>query len=291
MTPSRRGFLSCAAAAALAPRRAFAGVDHPIASRLSRELEVATGCVERSAIRGTLSRLRRLALPSSGRLVVVNVAGRFLAAYRDGEPELESRVVVGREGWHTPDLATSVEAVFLNPTWTVPETILRDEGWRREIASDPDWADRNGFDVVVGGRRVSAGRVGSSDLSRATLVQRPGADNALGRVKISMRNAGSIYLHSTNDVEGYDDPDRVDSHGCVRVEQAVDLAAWIVGTSPDALTAEIETEARSVKRGFGAVAVVIGYFTAWPDASDRIVFYPDIYNRDGAGCGREDAAP
>lgn len=291
MTPSRRSFLAIAAAATVFPGRAFAGDAHPIAARLSRELEIATSCGERASIQGTLARLGRLALPSSGRLVVVNIAGRFLAAYRDGEPELESRVVVGREGWRTPDLATSVEAVTLNPTWTVPETILRDEGWRREIASDPDWADRNGFDVVVGGRRVSPGRVGSSDLSRATLVQRPGADNALGRVKIGMRNAGSIYLHSTNAVEGYDDPDRADSHGCVRVEQAVELAAWILGVAPDGLAAELETEARSVKRAFEPVAVVFGYFTAWPDASDKVVFYPDIYNRDGTRCGREDPTP
>ncbi len=285
---TRRSFLGVMAAAAVRPDPATAEDVHPIAARLARELDGPVDCAERAAIVGTLSRLKQLALPSSGRLIVVNIAGRFLAAYGDGEPELESRVVVGRDGWRTPDLSTTVDAVTLNPTWTVPETILRDEGWRSEIAADPEWAVRNGFDVVIGGRRVPPDRLARGELSRATLVQRPGADNALGRVKISMRNAGSIYLHSTNAVEGYDDPERTDSHGCVRVEQAVELAAWILDSWPDALRSEIEADVRAVRRGPRPVAVVFGYFTAWPDAADKIVFYPDVYRRDATRCDEED---
>lgn len=285
---TRRSFLGVMAAAAVRPDPATAEDVHPIAARLARELDGPVDCAERAAIVGTLSRLKQLALPSSGRLIVVNIAGRFLAAYGDGEPELESRVVVGRDGWRTPDLSTTVDAVTLNPTWTVPETILRDEGWRSEIAADPEWAVRNGFDVVIGGRRVPPDRLARGELSRATLVQRPGADNALGRVKISMRNAGSIYLHSTNAVEGYDDPERTDSHGCVRVEQAVELAAWILDASPEVLRSEIEADVRAVRRGPRPVAVVFGYFTAWPNASDKIVFYPDVYRRDATRCDEED---
>ena len=285
---TRRSFLGVMAAAAVRPDPATAEDVHPIAARLARELDGPGDWAERAAIVGTLSRLKQLALPSSGRLIVVNIAGRFLAAYGDGEPELESRVVVGRDGWRTPDLSTTVDAVTLNPTWTVPETILRDEGWRSEIAADPEWAVRNGFDVVIGGRRVPPDRLARGELSRATLVQRPGADNALGRVKISMRNAGSIYLHSTNAVEGYDDPERTDSHGCVRVEQAVELAAWILDSWPDALRSEIEADVRAVRRGPRPVAVVVGYFTAWPDAADKIVFYPDVYRRDATRCDEED---
>lgn len=285
---TRRSFLGVMGAAVVRPGTAAAEDSHPIAARLARELDGPVDCAERAAIAGTLSRLKRLALPSSGRLIVVNIAGRFLAAYGDGEPELESRVVVGRDGWRTPDLSTTVDAVTLNPTWTVPETILKDEGWRSEIAADPEWAVRNGFDVVIGGRRVQPDRLARGELSRATLVQRPGADNALGRVKISMRNAGSIYLHSTNAVEGYDDPERMDSHGCVRVEQAVELAAWILDASPEALRSEIEADVRAVRRGPRPVAVVFGYFTAWPDASGKVVFYPDVYRRDAGRCDEED---
>ncbi|MFC6046503.1 L,D-transpeptidase family protein, partial [Methylobacterium hispanicum] len=219
------------------PFRARSDSVHPIAARLARELEKVSDCTSRSAIRGTLARLGKLALPSSGRVLVVNVAGRFLAAYRDGDPELESRVVVGREGWHTPDLVTSVASVTLNPTWTVPESIVRDEGWRTAISSDPTWADRNGFDVVLDGRRIAPDGAVPVQLAKATLVQRAGADNALGRMKISMRNAGSIYLHDTNAPETFGDPEEPGSHGCVRVELALELAAWVLdarnGEVPD----------------------------------------------------------
>ena len=109
-----------AAFGAVRPGCSAADGMHPISARLARELDGTIDCAERAAIRGTLSRLKRLALPSSGRLIVVNIVGRFLAAYEDGEPELESRVVVGRDGWRTPDLSTTVDAVTLDPTWTVP---------------------------------------------------------------------------------------------------------------------------------------------------------------------------
>jgi murein L,D-transpeptidase YcbB/YkuD len=108
-------------------------------------------------------------------------------------------------------------------------------------------------------------------------------------VKIAMRNAGSIYLHSTNAVEGFDDADRTDSHGCVRVEQAVELAAWILGVQPDGLASELDADVRAVRHGPEPVAVVFGYFTAWPDAADKVVFYPDVYRRDASRCDQEDS--
>ena len=289
MLLSRRHFIA-SAAAALSSVPARAALGHPIAERLSRELAVVGDCDSRAAIEGTLTRLGRLPLPSSGRLVVVNVAGRFLAAYRDGEPELESRVVVGRDGWHTPDLATSVASVTLNPTWTVPETILRDEGWRGELASDPGWAERNGFDVLLGGRRVAPDRVGTAELLKATLVQRPGADNALGRMKIAMRNAGSIYLHDTNEPGGFGDPGHAGSHGCVRVELALELAAWVLGASGAEVVDLVSGGSTIVRTTPEPVHVVFGYFTAWPDAVGRIAYYPDIYRRDAARCEQEDEA-
>lgn len=289
MLLTRRNFLIAAGAMSAVPSRA--AMSHPIAARLSRELEVVTDCASKAAIEGTLARLGKLPLPSVGNLVVVNVAGRFLAAYRDGEPELESRVVVGREGWQTPDLVTSVASVTLNPTWTVPETILRAEGWRSEISSDPDWAERNGFDVIVGGRRLAPGRVEAVELAKLTLVQRPGPDNALGRMKIAMRNAGSIYLHDTNEAGGFDEPDRAGSHGRIRVERALDLAAWVLHAATDEVAELVAAGATAVRTAPTPVSVVIGYFTAWPDSSDRVVFYPDIYRRDGSRCQKENVGP
>ena len=269
------------------PCRARSDATHPIAARLARELETATDCTSRAAIEGTLARLGRLALPSSGRLLVVNVAGRFLAAYRDGLPEMESRVVVGREGWQTPDLVTSVASVTLNPTWTVPESIVREEGWRTDIASDPAWADRNGFDLVLDGRRIAPDDIAPSQLAKATLVQRPGSDNALGRMKIAMRNAGSIYLHDTNAPESFGDPEAAGSHGCVRVELALELAAWVLGARTDEISELVSEGATAVRRAVAPVAVVFGYFTAWPDAGGRIVIYPDDYGRDHSRCELE----
>jgi L,D-transpeptidase YcbB len=232
-----------------------------------------------SALRGTLERLAGMSIPTEGRLILVNIASRSLAAYEDGNPVLESRVVIGKEGWRTPDLSTTVDYVRLNPTWTVPESIVKANRWRAKLASNPSYFARNGFDVVVRGRAVDPRDIADSEVAGATFVQRPAKDNALGRIKIGLVNSGGIYLHDTNDKAAYDRKG-VESHGCIRAEAISELAAWILGKDKVDIAQWLDDDDRSNRKPVRPVRVVVGYFTAWPDAESKVHYFSDIYNRD-----------
>lgn len=267
-------------------------VPESIASLLKAQVkdEPKNVCGRRdAALRGTLARLNEMSIPAEGRLILVNVASRTLAAYEDGNPVLESRVVIGKEGWRTPDLSTSVDYVRVNPTWTVPESIVKANGWRARLASNPSYFAKNGFDVVVRGRAIDPRDVADGDVRTATFVQRPARNNALGRIKIGLVNTGGIYLHDTNDKAAYD-RSGVDSHGCIRVERVRDLAAWILGKDKADVAQWIEADDRANRKPEKPVKVVVGYFTAWPDGEGKVHYYTDIYNRDprSPACRRGD---
>lgn len=231
-----------------------------------------------AALAGTIERLSKMSIPLDGKLVLVNIAARTLAAYDNGEPVMESRVVIGREGWKTPDLSTSVDYVRVNPTWTVPESIVKANGWRAKLKSNPSWFARNGFDVAVGGKTMDP-RDGSAAAVSATFIQRPGADNALGRLKVGLVNSGGIYLHDTNDPDAFERRG-VESHGCVRVEAITELAAWMLGKDKSGIEQLIESGDQTNRKPADPVRVVVGYFTAWPDAEGKVHFFRDIYRRD-----------
>lgn len=292
-TPNKRlwGLITAGVIGALAMTaggpnaRAADGGPAPIIEALRSAASGKSCGKHEAALTGTLERLSKMSIPLDGRLVLVNIAARTLAAYDSGEPVMESRVVIGREGWKTPDLSTSVDYVRANPTWTVPESIVKANGWRAKLRSNPVWFSRNGFDVVVGGKTMDP-RDGAADAATATFVQRPGSDNALGRLKVGLVNSGGIYLHDTNDPDAYERRG-VESHGCIRVESITELAGWMLGKDPSEVQELIESGDQANRKPAFPVRVVVGYFTAWPDAEGKVHFFRDIYHRDPspAPCG------
>lgn len=251
------------AALAIRPGQPLADGARVIDAALARAEGEGANCGQRAAsLAGTRARLASISLPDTGRLVLVNVASQTLTAYRDGEPEIEMRVVVGTPRTRTPDLLTEMDFVRLNPTWTVPASILREPGFRRNLA-DPTFVSRNGF--VGGGGRW---------------VQQPGPRNALGRVKFGLRNSGAIYLHDTNEPSKFDIDLRALSHGCIRLHDPFALAAWVLGTGRDEIEVRQRGGERRDIRDFSRVAVVVGYFTAFPDANGDLILHRDVYRRD-----------
>lgn len=240
-----------------------------------------------AAVRSTLARLEGLDLPERGKVLVVNVPSGVVTAYEDGEPVIESRAVVGQPETPTPEMDTRVTFVRANPTWTVPESILRRKDWRRRLAEDPWFFEENGFDVVVGGQTLSPTEASADAWSATAFVQRPSPTNALGVVKIGLADSDGIYLHDTNDPGRFEAEIRAASAGCVRIERVREIAAWILGVPQwemDGLIDGGDVEDRPPPE---PVRVILGYWTAWPDASGALRFYPDVYGLDGEGkeCG------
>jgi len=267
---------------ALVPGRAHAGTRAVLEAELA-----ARPCGEHAAaLRGTLARMAAIRPPLAGRAIVVDIPSQHLAAYEDGRVVLESRVVVGDASWRTPDLETRVTFVRLNPTWTVPESIVAARNWRSKLARRPGWFEGRNFDVEVDGRLLDPVAAAAGAERARRFVQRPGPGNALGRVKFGLAAGGSVYLHDTSDPEGFDEDARALSHGCVRVEEAMRLAAWTLGLPLAQARDLLMADDRHDRRPPLPVRVATTYCTAWPDASGTVRYYPDVYGRDGAAACR-----
>lgn len=269
----------------MTPGKAFAEnpVDWVRAALHNRAATLPDGSSEIAAINGTLSRIRNLVLPQTGRVIVVNIASGVVTAYEDGEPVIESKAVVGNKATPTPELDNTVTFIRPNPTWTVPQSIIARKNWRDKLASDPEFFENSGFDVVLDGQTMSAFDAADRASEVTTFVQRPGENNALGALKIGLSNDQAIYMHDTNDPGKFEDAVRSASAGCVRIEQVRDIAAWVLQVPTVQVDEWISSGDMRNHTPPEPVRVIIGYWTAWPDSSDRIRFYPDIYKKDGEG--------
>lgn len=238
---------------------------------------------EDAAVRGTLERLKGVDLPSNGKVLVVNIPSGVVTAYTDGIPVIETKAVVGKVETPTPEMITHVTYVRPNPTWTVPESILRRKDWRQKLSDDPSYFEENGFDLVLGGQTVSPQEAAPNAHDVASFVQRPSPTNALGLLKIGLHDSNAIYIHDTNEPSRFEQDMRAATAGCVRLEDIREVGAWVLDLSREEIDALISAGDMSNHTSGSPVKVIMGYWTAWPDASGTLRYYPDIYGYDGAG--------
>lgn len=216
------------------------------------------------AVQNTLKRLDLQELPTKGKFILVNLASQMLIAYEDGVNVMESKVVIGKARTKTPQLYTEINFVELNPTWSVPTSIARSKKYSQKLSSDPDYFKRNGFSIY-------------QSESGTRFVQRPGENNALGQLKIGLKNSGNILLHGTNEPAKFENEIRAFSSGCVRVEKIEELGTWILGEN---VSEQIDAGKTVRKQIQEKIPVLIGYYTAWIDSEDKLITYNDVYGYD-----------
>ncbi|MGI8705301.1 MAG: L,D-transpeptidase family protein [Sphingomicrobium sp.] len=208
-----------------------------------------------------MERLRWLERDPSATRIDVNTAATLLDYYRDGQHQDRRRVVNGEPGWETPQLGSPIYRLVANPTWTVPDSIVEDEISKKSGA----WLARNNF-VRKNGR----------------WVQQPGPQNALGEVKFDMKNDQAIYLHDTSAKSLFNQPDRHRSHGCIRVEGALDFARMLARAN--GVLDEFEKALASGDQTFveldQEIPVRLMYHTAFLGEGGRINFARDVYGWD-----------
>ena len=171
-----------------------------------------------------------------------------------------------------------------SPTWTVPPTVLR-EDILPEVRRNPAYLASRHIDVFdsrgAGVDPATANWSGRNPPYR--LVQRPGPDNALGRVKFMFPNEHSVYLHDTPSRDLFSRDSRAFSSGCIRVENPFELAEQLLGSQGrerlDAIVASGRTETVFLEK---PIPIMLLYWTAEPDATGRVSFLPDVYARDAA---------
>jgi murein L,D-transpeptidase YcbB/YkuD len=264
--------------------------DGVIGPATSRVLAVPADARMRQ-IQLALERLRWIPAIARGRVVIVNVPGFQLRAFDDlsgpAGPTLRMAVVVGKAArTETPIFTGAMATVVFAPYWNVPRSIVRKEILPK-LRRDPAYLAEQEMEIVRGGQVVAptAEAIASLATGNASLRQRPGPRNALGRVKFLFPNTQDVYLHDTPARALFKKARRDFSHGCIRVEDAPALARWVLGPQgwdAERVDAALARTTRLVVPLRRPLPVVIYYTTAVAHHDGTISFYDDLYGTDAA---------
>ncbi len=247
-------------------------------------------------------RLADITFPFGERYVVVNLPATAVEAVENGAVVHRYAAIVGDPDHPSPQIAAHIAAINLNPTWTVPVSIIKKEIIPR-MQRDPGYLAREKIRILDGtGAEIDPKRVDWSTERAAnyTLRQDSGAGNSLGSIRIDMPNKQAVYMHDTPSKRLFGADYRFLSHGCVRVQGVYDLAAWLLeGTSggpvgawdKDSLLAEIKNGAREDVRLTRATPVIWVYLTGWASPDGAVNFRNDVYGLDAAADASASAAP
>jgi L,D-transpeptidase YcbB len=235
-------------------------------------------------IRVNLDRARSVLRQMPAHLVLVDLAGFKVIYYKSAKPVWESRVQVGMTYRASPLIYSDIHYLTLNPTWTVPPTILRKDVLPK-IRKDIEFLNTNNIHVFDSeGTELDPATINWVAPGNITLRQDAGNDAALGKAVIRFPNPYSIYLHDTPYQRLFKRSQRAYSSGCIRVEKILELVELLLNDTPGFDKAEIDKIIQSGKTRNISLAsripVMLAYWTIEYKENYKLVFKPDIYRRD-----------
>jgi murein L,D-transpeptidase YcbB/YkuD len=252
---------------------------------LQHERQNPTGHLDE--IRMNLQRWRWMPRDLGDRYIFVNVPAYQMQVVDGTNPVLAMRVIVGDPKHQTPLFNDEMTTIVFSPNWNVPESIIRKEMLPR-LVDDPGYLERQDIQVIgTSGEVVDAESVDWGDDSAVEGLhfrQEPGPKNALGLVKFLFPNNFDVYLHDTPQDALFNKEHRALSHGCIRLENPVALAEYLLRDNP-AWTEEKISAAMNAGHEQGVplkhhIPVHIAYFTAWVNPDGSVTWLEDPYGLD-----------
>lgn len=236
---------------------------------------------ERHVLLLNLQRARGLP-PASRKYILVNTANQRLYMYQDGKVVDQMKIIAGRANAQTPLMNAYIRFAVVNPYWNVP-TDLSARLAPKVVKDGPSYLRQQGYQVVsdfganprildpstIDWNAVSKGEV------RIQMRQLPGPANSMGRIKFMFPNSQGVWLHDTPVTELFERYVRLESAGCVRLEDAWRLGSWLFQRTLRPITNEIEQQLELPE----PVPVYITYLTAIP-AQRSVSYVDDVYGRD-----------
>jgi len=233
-------------------------------------------------------------LPVNGekKLVIVNVPLFRLWGYDPAQPGvlLRMNVVTGKaQKSETPIFVGKMAYIVFRPYWNPPMSILRKE-IVPHARRDPGYVAKQNLEIVASGAddaptlpatpenldKVAAGKL--------FIRQKPGEKNSLGLAKFIFPNDDSIYMHGTPAQSLFTRARHDFSHGCIRVEDPVALAEWVLRDDPAWTRERIEAAMKGTKPKRAnlkeRLTVLLFYSTAHVDAKGVVYFADDYYGHD-----------
>ncbi len=224
------------------------------------------------------------------RYILVNIPNERLWAVENGATQIEMAVVVGRPKRPTIAFNSNITGVRINPTWTIPPTIKR-EDFVTKLRKDAAYLDNRGIKLYKNGQEINStsinwANIGDNQLGAFKMVQGPSSSNPLGRFRVLMDNPYDIYLHDTPTKSNFAQSNRALSSGCVRMEDAEAVTDFILKTNPqwsESRKAEILQSGRMKEVSAGEnLPVFLKYRTIWMGADNQLIYGNDLYDEDSA---------
>ncbi len=216
-----------------------------------------------------MERWRWLPRDLGSRHIMVNVPEFRLQLTDGGKVVHEARVIVGKEQSQTPVFSEDMKYLVVNPSWTIPPSIMKKE-ILPGLANDPDYAAKKGYKVIRKNGRL-------------IVQQPPGERNALGYVKFMFPNHHAVYLHDTPNRNLFSAAKRAFSHGCVRVDKPFELAEIIMGEDSKWTEKRLRGLIGKGERTIflpKPLPVHLAYFTLTVDERGSLKAFPDLYGLD-----------
>ena len=234
-------------------------------------------------VRYALQRWRELRIGPDREYVYVNIPDFHGEMWSERERELRFKVVTGsaQKEWNpqrqrrerpraTKLFSDTMEYIVFNPYWNVPKGIVEEEILPK-LEEEPEYLEENDYEWhdLDSGHRV--------------MRQTPGTHNALGLVKFLFPNNHNIYLHDTNQKGFFAYPIRAFSHGCIRVQDPMELAEHLLKREGKWSEGAIASWTRPGAGEYWLkmekpLPVHIEYVVARVDDEDHTHFLADIYD-------------
>lgn len=243
-------------------------------------------------IRVNLDRIKWLHERDSKRHIVINIPAFTLFFEEDKALSLQMKVITGTRKNPTPVFSNTVQTIVLNPHWNVPKSIIQKE-MIPKLLRNPHAMTKEKIEIYTGwgedARKVSGGSVnwGKYRYSKTMpyrFAQTPGYHNALGKVKFLFPNQFSVYMHDTPTKRLFEENVRAFSHGCIRLEQPIELLKTFSTFNENVDFEKSQTILKGKKKAYlnvpNKVPVDIIYLTAYVDYDGVLQFRNDIYGYD-----------
>jgi murein L,D-transpeptidase YcbB/YkuD len=240
------------------------------------------------------NRLAGVNFPFDNRYVVVNLPSTSVEAIENDRVVRRYVAIVGDPEHPSPEISAHIQVINLNPTWTVPTSIIRREIIPR-MQRDPGYLTRAKIRILdSSGQEINPKSVNwnTERAANYTLRQDSGAGNSLGTIRIGMPNKLAVYMHDTPSKALFGADYRFLSHGCVRVQGVFDLAEWLLqgtGGGPSGVWDKAAMQEKVKERApydiklTKATPVIWVYLTGWSNGDGPANFRDDVYGLDTVG--------
>jgi murein L,D-transpeptidase YcbB/YkuD len=236
-----------------------------------------------------LDRMRNESPNMEDRFVFVNIPSTELRVIDNGVTTYHANAIVGRVARKTPLLKSEIFQAKLNPDWSVPAKIAAIDMLKHELEEPGYFASKNVRVYTSDGRQIDPRTVNWKDVKKNgyfpyRLKQDAGPENALGPMKLDFKNDYSVFIHGTSTPKLFEKQDRFFSSGCVRVDDPLGLATFLIQDDPAWNRARVEEVVKGGKTTYvklvRPIPLHIVYMTAWVDEQGVANFRNDIYKRD-----------